>query len=268
VGGRFKVTAYNFSKLIKKQIFTIHLRLNTPLHIGGSYDTETDTDLPVIRTKDGTPYIPGSSIKGVLRSASEKLYHLVDYQPVCFLEKEKSCTFKLKNDISHMLEKFDEEEAYHRIYEKICPVCRTYGMGAIASKVFIPNVLLEKKSTMVRDGIKIDRETNVVSASAKFDYEYVEAGQTFTIRIEAENMTEENEKVLGIALLQLKKNYIRLGGLQSRGLGELEYHSGSVETIDFSANNRQQALQILLGNNNNQNTIPLEQYLHELFLGG
>ncbi|WP_445613476.1 type III CRISPR-associated RAMP protein Csx7 [Geobacillus sp. YF-1] len=256
----------NFSKLENKQIFTIGLKLKTPLHIGGGYDSDTDTDLPIIRTKDGLPYIPGSSIKGVLRSTSEKLYHIIGDEAICFLEKNASCTIKLKQEIANIIEKYGEEEAYEEIYKRICPVCRTYGMGAIASKVYIPNVVLADQ-TMVRDGIQIDRETNVVSGTAKFDYEYVEAGQEFTLRIETENMTKENEKVLGLALLQLMKNYIRLGGLQARGLGELEYIFGHVKTMDFSPNNRKQALRMLLGEEDAFKTIPLEKYLSDLFRG-
>lgn len=257
----------SFAKLERKQIFTIRLQLKTPLHIGGGYDSETDTDLPIIRTKDGRPYIPGSSIKGVLRSASEKLYHIIDDEKVCFLDKNDACSIKLKEVIADVIEQYDEEEAFQEIYRRICPVCRTYGMGAIASKVYIPNVLLQDK-TMVRDGIQIDRETNVVSGSAKFDYEYVEAGQIFTIRIEAENMTTQNEKVLGIALLQLLKNHVRLGGLQARGLGELEYISGHVTTMDFSSNNKEKVLNMLLGEENDLESISLEYYLKDLFREG
>ncbi|KIQ94509.1 CRISPR-associated RAMP protein, family [Anoxybacillus thermarum] len=256
----------SFVRLEKKQVFTIHLRLKTPLHIGGGYDSNTDTDLPIVRTREGFPYIPGSSIKGMLRSASEKLYHIIDDTKVCFLEKNDSCTIKLKQIIADTLEKHSEEEAFQKIYQRICPICRTYGMGAIASKVYVPNVVLQDK-TMVRDGIQIDREMNVVSGKAKFDYEYVEAGQTFTMRIEAENMTKENEKVLGVALLQLSKNYIRLGGLQARGLGELEYISGHVTIVDFSSNNHEKVLNMLLGEENDLENISLECYLNDLFRG-
>ncbi len=45
----------------------------TPIRVGVGKDETGAADLPVIRDVDGEPYIPGSSIKGVLRSLAEKI---------------------------------------------------------------------------------------------------------------------------------------------------------------------------------------------------
>jgi CRISPR-associated protein Csm3 len=54
---------------------TYHVTITTQggLHIGGSNDAVEigGIDNPVIKTKDGKPYIPGSSLKGKLRSLVE-----------------------------------------------------------------------------------------------------------------------------------------------------------------------------------------------------
>ncbi|MEM4396937.1 MAG: type III-A CRISPR-associated RAMP protein Csm3 [Candidatus Woesearchaeota archaeon] len=56
------------------------IKLESGLHIGGSKDIFKigGLDSPVIKDKDGYPYIPGSSIKGKMRSLLEKKYGLKD----------------------------------------------------------------------------------------------------------------------------------------------------------------------------------------------
>jgi len=52
--------------------FTGTVILETGLHVGSGRGS-TMTDALVIRTADGEPYIPGSSFKGALRSAVERI---------------------------------------------------------------------------------------------------------------------------------------------------------------------------------------------------
>ncbi len=63
--------------LIKKIKVTSTLELITGLHVGGSKDNVEigGIDIPVIRTaiKDNQPYIPGSSLKGKIRSLLEQI---------------------------------------------------------------------------------------------------------------------------------------------------------------------------------------------------
>ena len=56
-------------------ILTGTITARTGLHIGGSAGALGigNVDMPVIRNKDGVPYIPGSSLKGKMRSLAEKL---------------------------------------------------------------------------------------------------------------------------------------------------------------------------------------------------
>ncbi|MCW2279307.1 RAMP superfamily CRISPR-associated protein [Heliophilum fasciatum] len=264
---------FDFSKLQNRLVFSIELKLKTPLHIGGNDDGVSPTDMPILRLPepDGRPYIPGSSLKGMLRSASERLYHLIEdtiqdpmaltvgengqyTTSLCYLENGDCSVGKgpqdktrnaeiIKNTL--MNKSLSEKEKYKIIYRLVCPSCRTYGAGSMASKVRVHHVVLDD-NTQVRDGIRIDRETGAVAPQAKFDYEYVEAGQTITLRIEGENMDQENEAILALALLQLKNNMLRLGGLQARGLGELQYVSGVVKRINYNHQNRKELLEMLL----------------------
>lgn len=59
-------------------VFNGKIRLVTGLHIGGDKSGLHigGTDNPVIKTKDGLPYIPGSSLKGKMRCLLEQKYGL------------------------------------------------------------------------------------------------------------------------------------------------------------------------------------------------
>lgn len=69
------------NKLIKKIILTGTITVETGLHIGGSSTSMNigEVDLNVIKSPvDGTPIIPGSSLKGKLRSLLAKIEGSVD----------------------------------------------------------------------------------------------------------------------------------------------------------------------------------------------
>ena len=62
-------------KLIEKIKYTASLTCITGLHIGNSNETAEigGVDIPVVRRKDNNqPYIPGSSLKGKIRSLLEQ----------------------------------------------------------------------------------------------------------------------------------------------------------------------------------------------------
>lgn len=66
------------AQLVKKIKITTTIELLTGLHIGGSKESVEigGIDLPVIKlaTKEGEPYIPGSSLKGKMRCLLEQAY--------------------------------------------------------------------------------------------------------------------------------------------------------------------------------------------------
>jgi CRISPR-associated protein Csm3 len=256
----------DFSKIESQTTFTITLKLVTPLHIGGNFDDDIKSDLPIIKTADDTPFIPGSSIKGVLRSASERLSHIFGLN-VCYLENG-GCGQNHKDDIKTAIETLSDSQAYADIYGRVCPSCQTYGIGSISSKVKVNHVYLKNYKTMIRDGIMIDRETGTVKPTAKFDYEYIEADQTFTIEIEGNNLTDENKEVLALAFAQLKNGSLRFGGLQARGLGQVEYVEGSVREMSFSETNREDAINFLLGESDTSKVITLESFLEKALKRG
>jgi CRISPR-associated protein Csm3 len=257
----------DFSKITNVYKFEITLKLKTPLHIGGNHEDAVSSDLPIMRAADGRPFIPGSSVKGLLRTASERVSHLLhNEKESCFLN-EGGCNPLKDPAIEKLVAQGNEKEVYKEIYNHLCPVCQTFGGGSIASKIKANHVFFDSNTkTRVREGIKINRETGTVEGGALFNYEYIQPGIEFTIELEAENLTNTNKKVIALALAQLKQNLIRFGGLQARGLGEVEFVSGSIEKVEISKENRLESIAYLLGEKNTSKVQTLEDFLTETLL--
>ncbi|MSP13170.1 MAG: CRISPR-associated RAMP protein [Chloroflexi bacterium] len=67
-----------FDTFHNRTILTLELRAETAVRIGAGRALEpTGADLPVIKDATGRPYIPGSSLKGVLRSRLESFVRAV-----------------------------------------------------------------------------------------------------------------------------------------------------------------------------------------------
>src|SRR5947207_7218198 len=63
----------NRYELRNRYVFGGLLVMQTAFHIGGGRVTTSNSDSPVVLTPDQKPFIPGSSFKGALRSAVEKI---------------------------------------------------------------------------------------------------------------------------------------------------------------------------------------------------
>ncbi|MCQ3933164.1 MAG: hypothetical protein DPW16_22170 [Chloroflexi bacterium] len=53
----------------------LKLTMQSPLHIGGETRLNTSADKPLLKTVDGLPYIPATTLKGRLRHTLEQILH-------------------------------------------------------------------------------------------------------------------------------------------------------------------------------------------------
>lgn len=229
---------------MKKNNFTIvegTLYLKTGLHIG-SGEMSYLTDATVMKDTFGKPIIPGSSLKGVLRTAAERLHHLVLNKnlpkKVCFLAKEDcNQNESLRNELEPFIKEGNESEVNRLIEKKVCPICQLFGSTFRASKLSIYDCHLvngTEDMTKVRHSVRIDRDTGAAKDGAKYDYEVVHPGTVFTFKIEAENLNKQDELLLYLALNELRSGHIQLGGKISRGLGSVLLENAKVINYDFS----------------------------------
>lgn len=220
----------NIMRLVKIQTLTGTLVLKTGLHIGAG-DTEMrigGTDNPVVKDPlTGLPYIPGSSLKGKIRSLLEWRYGLASLAnggPYSFrqLARDEHNTAGRKivalfggaPENSEEVKKLAAEIGPTRVSFWDCPLNRDW-KEKVADARNLP--LTEAKSEN-----SINRITGVAD-NPRFT-ERVIAGAEFDFKLTLKVLGDEDLLPLlreGLKLLELDS----LGGSGSRGYGKVEFRN-------------------------------------------
>ncbi|MFA4661588.1 type III-A CRISPR-associated RAMP protein Csm3 [Pyrococcus kukulkanii] len=219
-------------KLYGKIILRGKLKAITGLKIGAGRNVAEigGVDSPVIRDPvTQYPYIPGSSLKGRLRSLFEIYIATLKDDPNFF---NKDIGTKDNPVRIHVCE--DYEKAV------VCPVCRLFGASGdksnFPSRLIIRDLHLTEEwrkkpleeLTEVKPEISIDRitsKTNLrhferVVAGAEFEFEII-------YNVERLDQWQEDIKNLFTAMSLLEDSY--LGGSGSRGYGKVQFAFESIE---------------------------------------
>jgi len=200
-----------FETLKRRLIFEGYIEAVTPLHVGSGRGEiereERGVKLPIIMDVKGNPYIPGSSIKGRVRTEAERIARSIGYD-VCE-----------PPDVEHMC----GSEVDHE--EDLCVICQIFGTAgkklSRASKVKFRDAPLigDIERMEFRAGIAIDREKGTVSPGALYTIEAVPAGSKFRLEMVADNLTDEELRLLMAAIRSVEDT--ALGGQSSRGFGKV-----------------------------------------------
>jgi len=211
--------------LDNRLIFTGELICHTAARIGSGRSNEpVGTDLPVIKDAPGKPFIPGSSLKGVLRTYVESVVRAVypaNRKAVCLPVGPDAGWCLSPSEVESLR---DQDQA---IYDQSCWVCQAFGSPWFSSKIQVRDALVTAMSFtqyQVRDGVAIDRDTQTAADGFKYDYEVVPAQTRFTVSILAENLTDAQIGMLCVGLRPFERREIGIGGHRSRGLGVVELH--------------------------------------------
>lgn len=204
-----------FEKLENRTVLKGTIEAVTPLHIGsGKPEIELgEVDMPIIKDTNDQPYIPGSSLKGKTRAEAERILRKQNIYVCTPPDVRNMCGSKKSNP------------------EEFCLCCKIFGTAgavSVASKTrFRDAYPVNKVETLLeRTGTAIDRKTGTVSKSALYSIEAVPAGTVFSFEVVAENMTDEELKVLLAALKSVEHS--ALGGSSSRGFGKVKINIDSV----------------------------------------
>lgn len=181
----------------------------------------TVPNLPLLRSADGQPFIPGSSFKGAWRAFTETLLRTIDTQFACdpLLDKTRCVT----NDAIRQLRLQHRDDPTGRddaLRAASCLACRIFGNQVLASKVYIKDLFIvgDFYTVDTRDGVAIDRDLAKV-AVGPFQYEAVAPGASFAVDIVVENAEPAELGLIMLGLEAFEHDEIRLGGFKSRGLG-------------------------------------------------
>lgn len=187
---------------MKKTVYyQLNFRLASPLAIGSGEGESTDKD--IIVDKFGHPFIPGTSIAGVLRS--------------CFKDAEKDRKFLFGNVVINTStdDKDIQDEAAEsalKIYDATLRTDASNCQSAYGS-FFVTQ----------RDCVAL--EDKVSAEGAKFDFQAVETGAEFTGFLEFTGDNDESqttfESKIESALARFNTGELRLGAKTTRGYGQV-----------------------------------------------
>lgn len=201
------------AKIIKKIVFQIPIIVKSPLRIGSGID-DGITDLLVLKDEDGKPFIPATSLAGVLRQHIRKV------------RGEADADFLFG---SRVIEKKNQDED-----------C-LYGQ----SRINIQDTVLAdagSQSIRVRDSVAID-DFGTGIHGAKYDYEVVESGVTGMVRMEiterADDQQQGDVEKLAKILAGFFVTGFQVGSMTAKGYGRICCQDKNLYYIfDFSDKNQ------------------------------
>lgn len=196
-------------RIIKRLYIKADIKLETPI-IVGSGDSE-NADMEVLKDYLGNPFIPASSIAGVFRAYLNEL--LGDKQ-----DKESIGLLFGKDDGNFTMSCLNIYDGYFKDECKID----------------------------IRDGVKLnDRKT--AETRSKYDYEIVETGNMFTLRMELiiRKCHEKYEKSFKIMIAQIlygiNDGEIFIGAKTNRGFGYISLTDENLSILELDFENDDEA---------------------------
>lgn len=224
--------------------FAGRLRMESALHVGSGQGA-SHTDATVLRHADGRPFIPGSSLKGALRSQLERLAQA----PALADEGVTSCLlYPEKQEESSAPEcptpgwvdaGKDATQASEEQFEALCHTCTLFGSPILAGKVRIPDLDVIEQTyggeVEVRDGVGIDRDRGKAVDGVKFDYEVVPGDTAFEFSLSVENPDPVELGLLAAGVREMQRGHVPVGGKTTRGLGSCVLERLSIRDADLSS---------------------------------
>lgn len=190
--------------MIKSKIYYyVRMELLSPISIGNGDDLLTDHDC--LRNSKGVPFIPGTSLAGVLS------HYLSDEMLALFTPK--------------IGDEYKQSPYY------------------ISDANIVLDDKKRNVSTSIRDGVKL-KPDKIAEDGAKFDFEIVESSTKFDFRIEVIVRDHDNidkmKKVVDVILHGLNSGEILLGYKSKRGYGKVKIED--VKIKEFTKNSLEEML--------------------------
>jgi CRISPR-associated RAMP protein (TIGR02581 family) len=216
-------------------VIDLTITTDGPILIKSGIPTLSGPDMAFVTTwRNGTQevYLPGSSLKGTLRSHAERIARTLNQAAACnpFAEAYQSDAFcGLCFDARKKQEELDNPQ----VYADSCPICRLFGSTCYAGRLATEDAYAVGGAPRLqqRDGVGIDRFTGGAAHGVKFDLEVVTEA-VFATRLHLRNFELWQLGLLGFVLTDLADGLIRVGAAKSRGLGRVRGAVGKVR-IDF-----------------------------------
>lgn len=213
----------DFDSFSNRWEITAKLTLVTPMHIGGgqnagayslsqtpvmlSYDSQTELALP---------YIPGSSLKGILRSTVERIVRTFNEEKGCIAvanKNDKTTKILCGNCISCFIFGSQKTGASIRVQDSHLSKSM-YNRGTLEERTHCSTVYSNKNGFYV----KIKNKSHIPKTNLRQE-EIVAANTSFDITINLDNADEKDVGIIILALNEFNHKRCYLGGGISRGYG-------------------------------------------------
>lgn len=226
-------------RLLNEALFKLTISVRGPVLVKSGVETwePTRPDMEFIRARHArfgdTVFLPGSSLKGMLRSYSEKIARTLNV--TCCdpfdTQQDKSPTRFCGKRCEDLKKREKRELASEEVYQRSCVACKLFGSTVLAGRAaFADAYPTEDVRDYVsrRTGVGIDRVLGSASPGALYDYEVLERG-AFQTAIRLRNFELWQVGLLGLALRDLCLGRIKVGFGKSRGFGDVVAHLHEVE---------------------------------------
>ena len=182
------------------------IELLSPACIGSGKKDYTEID--VLLDNNGKPFIPATSLVGVLK-------HFI----------KKNAILDDKNALKRFWGFTSEEKISKEEKEK-------------QSDLGCSDLIFSEGNDMpsTRDGIKIDNRNGRVAKGAKYDYQVAERGAKFKLHLEL-NLTDTNRefsrRMVATIRSVLEQGFVQIGAKTNSGLGKMQLTNARVREFDF-----------------------------------
>ncbi|OUM86000.1 MAG: CRISPR-associated RAMP protein [Bacillus thermozeamaize] len=229
-----------FGTLRNEARLDIELDVVTPLAIMAGESNILDPSRPdnqvVTQWVNGrmTPYIPGSSLKGVFRSRAEQLLRGLGVEvddPISKPDKTQQSKTHIHRSLEHAW--IDK----NHVYFKNCPVSQLFGSLSMKGRVTFRDAYPVDPDKIVlgtRQNVGIDRISGGSKNKTLFDREVVESGSFSTV-ITLHNFELWQLSLIFHLLMDLHEGYLRLGASTTRGLGKVNVKLHQVTIRQYGA---------------------------------
>lgn len=223
-----------FDTFQSRLIVDATLETLSPLHVGAGRSTDAiASDLPVLKDNYGYPVIPGSSLKGAIRSHIESVLRALqlgnaqyvgEYRLVCDpLSSVPGEVCLTKKEVAQIKDTApDLVSRDQTLLDHSCLTCRVFGAPWLAAKLKIRDLSMIvddvwRPHTTIRDGVSIDRDKGTVVQ--KFDLEVVPAHTHFELKMQVDNATDAEMGLVLLIVQALTGQQIQIGGAHRAGAG-------------------------------------------------
>ena len=216
----------NSNPVTKRIVFKAEAVLATPALIGSGESDKTDSDVLVDGL--GAPFLPGTSLAGVLRAL---------LNPNNPTPKNKG-EDKTNDKETKPPKKTEREILLDELFGEIED-------DGVMSAIWVLDSVFKNaegdQATVVElDGVAIDSEDKVAIDEKKYDFEAVETGSRFTIRImlviREKNNSQALEDELGKIAFSLLNGNVSIGAKTNRGFGSISCDKVLQQVFDFENN--------------------------------